>query len=334
MVFEGTSAKGQIVTLEISKIEGNPKSKTFLGNIWAKHGYIEAPIASYWFVSESVLEANGDCHADERYNLTHTDHKVNIEGMKEATSEQLAKILAHATKELNKRITTDEAEGFDDLGKVGDKEYRALEKKAKACAMKENPFLCWEWDKQACFISSSDIQGFYFPNLGTSLRCIAFRNGKAVAVFDSEMVPSQDESAPKTKEIKVIQTNYGSGWEDEAEAVREIKETAEKTATEEEREAIIEAYSSDEERLSFFEALGYFAQDVAGSCDLEEEPASYEEFAGLATCDGCTSYGAGNFYFLVSFGDWESDPIMGCEDVEEAIAYAYGSYLRAKGASL
>ena len=122
--------------------------------------------------------------------------------------------------------------------------------------------------------------------------------------------------------------------EDEAEAIREIKGTAERTATEEEREAIISAYSSDEGRISFFEALYYFAQDVTNSCDLEEEPASYEEFMGLAGCDACTSYGAGNFYFLVSFGDWESDPIMGCDDAEEAIAYAYGSYLRAKGASL
>ena len=187
MVFEGKSAKGQIVTLEISKIEGNPKDKHFLGSMWAKSGYIKAPIASYWFVSESVLEANGDCHADERYNLTHTDHKVNIEGMKEATEEQLAKILAYATKELNKApTTTEEAGSFDDLGTLSDKAYKALEKKAKACAMKENPFLRWEWDKQACFISSSDIQGFYFPNYNGALRCIAFRNKRAVAVYDFE----------------------------------------------------------------------------------------------------------------------------------------------------
>lgn len=187
MVFEGKNAKGQTVTLEIWKCEENPKSKCFkyfLGNLWAKSGYIKAPINSYWCVSECVTESNGDCHSDERYNLTITAHKINREGMKEATPEQLKKILDYATKELNKPFETTDGEGFDDLGSLSDKAYKALEQKAKKCAMKENPFLRWEWGKQACFVSSSNIHGFYFPNLGTSLRCIAFRAGKAVAVYE------------------------------------------------------------------------------------------------------------------------------------------------------
>jgi len=63
-------------------------------------------------------------------------------------------------------------QGFDKLNKLTDKEYKLYERRARKIA-KENGI---NFDQEACFISSNDLHGFYFPNL-EKYSCISFING-------------------------------------------------------------------------------------------------------------------------------------------------------------
>ena len=65
-------------------------------------------------------------------------------------------------------------QAFDKLDKLTDKEYKLCERRARKLA-KENGI---NFDQEACFISSNDLHGFYFPNL-EKYSCISFINGKA-----------------------------------------------------------------------------------------------------------------------------------------------------------
>ena len=64
--------------------------------------------------------------------------------------------------------------GYEAFDKITEKEYKLYERRARKLA-KENGI---NFDQEACFISSSDLHGFYFPNL-KDYRCISFINGKA-----------------------------------------------------------------------------------------------------------------------------------------------------------
>lgn len=63
---------------------------------------------------------------------------------------------------------------FDKLDKLTDKEYKLYERRARKLA-KENGI---NFDQEAVYITTSDLHGFYFPNL-KDYRCISFINGKA-----------------------------------------------------------------------------------------------------------------------------------------------------------
>lgn len=64
--------------------------------------------------------------------------------------------------------------GYQAFDKITEKEYKLYERRARKLA-KENGI---NFDQEACFINSSDLHGFYFPNLKEN-RCISFINGKA-----------------------------------------------------------------------------------------------------------------------------------------------------------
>ena len=64
--------------------------------------------------------------------------------------------------------------GYEAFDKITDKEYKTYERRARKLA-KENGI---DFEQEACFISNSDLHGFYFPNL-KEYRCISFINGKA-----------------------------------------------------------------------------------------------------------------------------------------------------------
>lgn len=93
---------------------------------------------------------------------------------------------------------------FDNLDRLSDDDFSGLEKKAKnkMLKLKNNDNLIFNKNDfkisdEICFISSNDLHGFYFPNLfikyhdvinniNYKFLAIAFLNGEAVAVFDSE----------------------------------------------------------------------------------------------------------------------------------------------------
>ncbi len=63
---------------------------------------------------------------------------------------------------------------FDDfkkLNNLSDTEYKKLETKAKT--LYKNYTGLNNFNSESCFISSSDLNGFYFPN-SCIVRCIAF----------------------------------------------------------------------------------------------------------------------------------------------------------------
>lgn len=64
--------------------------------------------------------------------------------------------------------------GYQAFDKLTDKEYKLYERRARKLA-KENGI---NFDQEAVYITTNDLQGFYFPNL-KDYRCISFINGKA-----------------------------------------------------------------------------------------------------------------------------------------------------------
>lgn len=92
---------------------------------------------------------------------------------------------------------------FDNLDRLPDDDFSGLEKKVKIkmLKLKNNDDIIFNKNDfrisdEMCFISSSDLHGFYFPNLfikyndifnnNYNFLSIAFLNGEAVAVFESE----------------------------------------------------------------------------------------------------------------------------------------------------
>ena len=64
--------------------------------------------------------------------------------------------------------------GYQAFDKITEKEYKLYERRARKLA-KENGI---NFDQEAVYITTSDLHGFYFPNL-KDYRCISFINGKA-----------------------------------------------------------------------------------------------------------------------------------------------------------
>lgn len=64
--FEEKNKLGESLLIEMCKCEG--EGKHFLGNLWAKHKYIEKPIKSYWMAHTYVTDKEGNCWG--KYNVT------------------------------------------------------------------------------------------------------------------------------------------------------------------------------------------------------------------------------------------------------------------------
>lgn len=59
ITFTEPNANGERLVVEFTKCTG--EGKHFLGNLWAKHGFIEKPVGSYWFFDNSVYK-DDDCY--------------------------------------------------------------------------------------------------------------------------------------------------------------------------------------------------------------------------------------------------------------------------------
>ena len=181
---------GENVVIEITKTTHGLKSKRDLMRIWHKHGWMSERLSTHWSVNVYVTDIVGDCWG--RYNPQVTkDHKINFDWILEATEENKIKILNEVYRLANWQYVHGRAMllsevkfiEFDKLDNLTPKAYLSIEAKAKRLykSLTIRHFL--PWHEQACFVSSSALHGFYFPNV-QGLRAIAFRNGKAVIIYD------------------------------------------------------------------------------------------------------------------------------------------------------
>jgi len=59
ITFTEPNANGENLVVEFTKCTG--EGKHFLGNLWAKHGFIEKPVKSYWSFGNEVTKGD-DCY--------------------------------------------------------------------------------------------------------------------------------------------------------------------------------------------------------------------------------------------------------------------------------
>lgn len=78
-------------------------------------------------------------------------------------------------------------QAFKKLDKLTDQEYKLYQRRARKLA-KANGI---NFDQEVCYITTTDLHGFYFPNL-KDYRCISFINGKAYLL--SEDIAEELES--------------------------------------------------------------------------------------------------------------------------------------------
>lgn len=87
----------------------------------------------------------------------------------------------------NKKILEDfnfSVDIFDKFDKLNEKEQKI--RKFRACCLFDKNFYKYDFNKEACFVSSGDIDGFYFPNLPYNTM-IAFINGEPVFIQDGKI---------------------------------------------------------------------------------------------------------------------------------------------------
>lgn len=190
--FEFINNKKEKITIYFSKSYCDPKSKKSMCNLWIKHGFTKELITEWWHMDVYV---KNDFGTWGRYNPTITkDHKINFKYLLAPTEANMIKLLNLCYKLANKPIydIDDPAMDWDQFDKLdgglSDKEYKKLENKARKLWFKMGlPNFCCgcNFDREACFTSSSAIHGFYFPNLNSVVRCIAFINKKPVLVYST-----------------------------------------------------------------------------------------------------------------------------------------------------
>lgn len=186
--FKFINNKGEKVIIEVSFCFTDPKHKKSLPNLWLKNGYTEKLINNYITINTYVYNDFG-CWGF--YNPTITnDHKINFKKLLEPSEENKIKLLNEVYKLANKPFYNLEDKNFnfkefDKLENLNNKEFNKLYKKAKKLWKNSNMpnFNFCNFETNNCFISSSDLHGFYFPNLNSSIRCIAFINKKPVLVY-------------------------------------------------------------------------------------------------------------------------------------------------------
>lgn len=91
--FSEKNEKGELIQVELSKCKPDNKSDSSLPRLWAKNGFIDRVLESYWYVDTYVTEENGNCY--RRYNPTviKGTTKLDFDWVIEATEENLIKLL-------------------------------------------------------------------------------------------------------------------------------------------------------------------------------------------------------------------------------------------------
>lgn len=77
--FSEKNEKGELIQVELSKCEPDNKLGSSLPRLWAKNGFIDRVLESYWCVDTYATEENGNCYG--RYNPQVMDKvEVTTEG--------------------------------------------------------------------------------------------------------------------------------------------------------------------------------------------------------------------------------------------------------------
>lgn len=185
-VYKFTNDLGYKIMVEICQTECDPKDKKTLPYIWFKKGYTKKIINNYLTCNTYVKDLEGQ--EWDVYNPTHKKGKIDFKWILEATPENEIKLVNKVYDLANKdhlkysNIIYDDFNRFDDC--LGIKEYSTLYKKAEKTFKSLFINAYKKFENEACFISTGSLHGFYFPNLKNGLKCIAFKNGKATAIYN------------------------------------------------------------------------------------------------------------------------------------------------------
>lgn len=125
----------------------------------------------------------------ESHNKNYTQKQYyNILDIKESLKKELSEIQKQYYK--NKYIVNFNSiyfdfALFDNLYNLSDAEFKKLKNKAKKLFIKYTGNYTL-FDLENCFISSSSLHGFYFPNLNNKINCISFINKKPYIILMEE----------------------------------------------------------------------------------------------------------------------------------------------------
>lgn len=184
--YRATLNNGELLSVEIVDCQSDLKARNSLAYNWKKAGYINTKrgqkIYKYKSVQTYTEEPASRFPCMGLYNPTHTGGRLNFKHDQETDSQLLKRIIKRSLK--NKIVLTDAeiSAGFDSLENLTPQQFKRKEKQAKK--IYQSTFYKYaKFEDQSAFISSSSVPGFYFPNLGARLRCVAFRKGRAVLCY-------------------------------------------------------------------------------------------------------------------------------------------------------
>ncbi len=102
--FEEKNNKGESLTVEISEVYPDNKSKSSLPNLWFKSGFIDRVLNNYLVVNNCVTDAEGN--GWDRYNPQRIKHqcKINFAWMLEVSEENKNRLLS----EIYRQFTAEE----------------------------------------------------------------------------------------------------------------------------------------------------------------------------------------------------------------------------------
>lgn len=183
--YKATLPTGESLAVEIADCVTGFAYRRDLGWFWRFNGLIKTTRGQKEYKYKTVATY---CEAEKKfpcmglYNVTHDGQKLNFKYDKATDAEILKAIYKEATK--SKIILTDAeiSAGFDNLESLTPRQYKRKEQQAKALYNK-TLYRYEKYERQAAFISSGSVHGFYFPSLGARLRCIAFRKGRPVLCY-------------------------------------------------------------------------------------------------------------------------------------------------------
>jgi len=196
--YVGTTKTGEKITVEIADCKSDFKYRRSLAWFWRYNHEIKTKRGEKVYDYKSVQtycerpnDKHGLCLA--LYNPTIKANGRQINHIYDKSNDET--ILRAIWKKANANKETSDPKKwgeFDNLYMIGDKQYRKLYNKARKLFVKlfesyitmQNRYATFE--NENCFISSSSLHGFYFPNINTHLLCIAFKNGQPVALYDAE----------------------------------------------------------------------------------------------------------------------------------------------------